>query len=161
MQSPIIRKFILSFVQCSSRNIYVRVRTHVTFLLHDNIFPHIFYTFGNKTNFEFLTHFQEYKKLFSLVLSFSCGWCRITRLMNALNTEWYMSLHFPIIYNVMQITNCAQCGTKYLLGFLKNVPGFRWDINYEQKRCKKGKKRVSKAISHPVLNTWENCMNRN
>ena len=139
MQSPIIRKFILSFVQCSSRNIYVRVRTHVTFLLHDNIFPHIFYTFGNKTNFEFLTHFQEYKKLFSLILSSSYGSCRTTRHMNALNTEWYMSLHIPIIYKAMQITNYEHCGTKYLLGFLKKVAGCRWDINYEQKRCKKRK----------------------
>ena len=39
----------------------------------------------------------------------------------------------------MQITNYEQCGTKYLLGFLKKVSGCRWDINYGQKSAKKEK----------------------
>ena len=36
---------------------------------------------------------------------------------------------------------------------MKKVAGCRWDINYKE-RMKKGKIRMSKAISHPIFLTY-------
>ena len=91
--SGVIWKFILCRV-ISPCNIYILVETHVTrFYCTIKYFPYIL-LFCEQNQFEILTHFLEYKILFSLVQFFLYGYRRIIRIMNAHNTKLYANLYF-------------------------------------------------------------------
>ena len=75
-------------------NIYMLIETHVTlFYCTIKYFPYILY-FCEQNQFRNLTHFPEYKILFSLVQFFLFGKRRNIQIMIAQNTKFYVNLYF-------------------------------------------------------------------
>ena len=110
-------------------NIYMLIETHVTlFYCTIKYFPYILY-FCEQNQFRNLTHFPEYKILFSLVQFFYWDSDAIFRLWlpKIQNCMW---IFIFVLRSILKITNYEQYGTEYLLGFIWKVPGCRWDINY-------------------------------